>query len=110
MAKISLRAYLREIENLIDQGELEQAQAHCRNILNYYPKNIETYRLLGKSYLEGKKYKEAEDIFQRVLSVIPDDFTAQVGMSITCEEAGISMKQSGIWNAHMKFNPRTFKL
>jgi len=63
MAKISLRAYLREIENLIDQGELEQAQAHCRNILNYYPKNIETYRLLGKSYLEGKKYKGSRRYF-----------------------------------------------
>lgn len=96
MAKISLRAYLHEIENLIDRGELDQAQAHCRQILNIYPKNIDTYRLLGKSFLEGQKYREAEDIFQRVLSVIPDDFISHVGLSIVNEEAG---KMDGaIWH------------
>jgi tetratricopeptide (TPR) repeat protein len=96
MVRISLRAYLHEIENLIDRGELDQAQAHCKQILNIYPKNIDTYRLLGKSYLEGQKYKEAEDIFQRVLSVIPDDFISQVGMSIINEEAG--KLDAAIWH------------
>lgn len=96
MAKISLRAYLHEIENMIDRGELEQAQANCRQILNVYPKNIDTYRFLGKSYLEGQKYKEAEDIFQRVLSVIPDDFISQVGLSIINEEAG--KLDAAIWH------------
>lgn len=96
MAKISLRAYLHEIENLIDRGELDQAQAQCRQILSIYPKNIDTYRLLGKTFLEGQKYREAEDIFQRVLSVIPDDFISHVGLSIVNEEAG---KMDGaIWH------------
>lgn len=88
MAKIPLRAYVKEIENLIERGEIEQALSHARNILKTYPKHIDTYRLLGKAYLESQRYSEAADILQRVLSVIPDDFVSQLGMSIIREDEG----------------------
>ena len=86
MAKVSLRNYNRDIESLIEQGQLDEAIAHCRHILNIYPKHLETYRLLGKAYLEAKRYAEAVDIFQRLLNAVPDDFVAHVGMSIICDE------------------------
>ncbi len=86
MAKISLRNYNRDIESLIEQGQLDEAIAHCRHILNIYPKHLETYRMLGKAYLEAKRYAEAVDIFQRLLNAVPDDFVAHVGMSIICDE------------------------
>ncbi len=88
MAKISLRAYNREIDSLIDQAHYDQAIAHCRHILSYYNKHINTYRLLGKAYLESQRYGDAADIFQRVLSTIPDDFISNVGMSIIREDEG----------------------
>jgi len=88
MAKIPLRQYNREIESLIDRGQTEEAIAHCKHILQTYPKHIETYRLLGKAYLESQRYGEASDIFQRVLSTIPDDFVSQIGMSIIREDEG----------------------
>ncbi len=53
MAKISLRAYNREIETLIERGQSEEAIAHCKFILKTYPKHIDTYRLLGKAFLEA---------------------------------------------------------
>ena len=86
MAKIALRAYNREIETLIDRGQIEEAIAHCKYILRFFPKHIETYRLLGKAYIESQRYSEAADILQRILSVLPDDFIAQVGMSIIRED------------------------
>jgi tetratricopeptide (TPR) repeat protein len=82
MPKISLRAYNREIGNLIDRGQTDEAVAHCQYILQTYPKHLESYRLLGKAYLESHRYSEAIDIFQRVLAVVPDDFITHVGMSI----------------------------
>jgi len=88
MAKISLRAYNREIENLIDHSAIDQAIAHCKQILKFYPKHLDTYRLLGKAYIENQRYAEAADILQRVLSVSPDDFVAQLGMSIIREDEG----------------------
>ena len=88
MSTISLRAYNREIDSMIDQGRLDEAIAHCRHILSKFPKHIDTYRLLGKCYLENNQNSNASDIFQRVLSAIPDDFIAHVGMSVIREEEG----------------------
>lgn len=82
---ISLRSYNHEIEVLIDNGQYEEAIAHCRHILEKYHKCIETYRNLGKTLLELKKYAEALDIFSRVLSAFPDDFISHVGLSIISE-------------------------
>ena len=88
MAKIPLRSYLREIEDAIEEGQTDEAVQHCRHVLKVFPKHIDTYRLLGKAFLEAQRYGSAADIFQRVLSAIPDDFVSHVGMSIIREDEG----------------------
>ena len=106
MARIPLRTYDREIENLIDRGQIEEAIAHAKNILKQYPKHIETYRLLGKAYLESQRYSEASDILQRVLSVIPDDFVSQLGMSIIREDEG--NLDAAIWHMERAYEVQPF--
>lgn len=101
MAKVSLRIYNREIERLIEQGQIDQAIAHCRHILKTFSKHLETYRLLGKAYLESKRYKEAVDIFQRVLLSVPDDFVSHVGMSIISDEQ--NRLDDAIWHMQNAF-------
>jgi tetratricopeptide (TPR) repeat protein len=83
---ISLRTYNREIGSLIDQENTDEAVDHCKYILKIFPKHLETYRLLGKAYLENRLYHEASDILRRVLNVVPDDLLAQIGMSIIHED------------------------
>ena len=101
MAKVSLRIYNREIEGLVDSGQLDEAIAHCRHILNDYPKHLETYRMIGKAYLEAKRYSEATDIFERVLMAVPDDFVAHVGMSIIHDEQ--KNMDAAIWHMQRAF-------
>jgi tetratricopeptide (TPR) repeat protein len=101
MAKVSLRIYNRDIEGLIDQGHLDEAIAHCRHILKTFPKHLETYRLLGKAYLEAKRYDEAVDVFSRVLMAVPDDFVSHVGMSIIRDEQG--KLDEAIWHMQRAF-------
>lgn len=101
MVSIPLRQYIREIEAMIDGGHNEEAIAHCRHILQTYPKHIQTYRLLGKAYLENQRYADASDIFQRLLAVIPDDFIAHVGMSIIREDE--NNLDSAIWHMERAF-------
>src|SRR5512140_3416541 len=102
MAKISLRMYNREIESLVEQGQrLDEAIAHCRHILQTYPKHLETYRLLGKAYLEAKRYDQAVDLFQRVLVAAPDDFVSHVGMSIIADDKG--RLDDAIWHMERAF-------
>jgi competence ComEA-like helix-hairpin-helix protein len=101
MEKIPLRTYLKETENLVDRGETDQAIAHCRHILKSYPKNLATYRLLGKAFLESRRYGDAADVFQRVLSGVPDDFVSHVGMSIIREDEG--NQDAAIWHMERAF-------
>ncbi len=101
MAELTLRAYLKFIDELIEQQKLDEAIAHCRRILESYPKHLDTYRLLGKSYLEAKRYGDAADIFQRVLSAAPDDFVSHIGMAIVREDEG--NLDSAIWHMERAF-------
>ncbi len=101
MAKIALRVYTREIAELVDHGQIDESIAHCRQILKTYPKHVETYRLLGKAYLEGQRYGDASDILQRVLSSVPDDFIAHVGMSLIREDEG--NPDAAIWHMERAF-------
>ena len=101
MANVSLRAYNREIEAMIERGLLEEAVAHCQHILKTFPKHLETYRLLGKAYLEAKNNNEAVDIFSRVLVAEPNDFVAQVGMSIIRDEQ--NKLDDAIWHMERAF-------
>src|SRR5512142_250930 len=102
MTKISLRAYDREIEGLIEHDQrTDEAIAHCRHILKTFPKHLETYRLLGKAYLEAKRYHEAVDIFERVLVAAPDDFVSHVGMSIIADDKG--KLDDALWHMERAF-------
>ncbi len=99
---ISLKAYNREIEQLIDNGQYDDAIAHSIHILVTYPKCIDAYRNLGKSLLEQKKYSEALDVFSRVLSAIPDDFNSHVGLSIIFEDQ--NNLDLAIWHMEQAFD------
>ena len=101
MAKVSLRAYNREIETMIDSGHLDEAIAHSKHILKTFPKHIDTYRLLGKAYLEYKRFPEAVDVFSRVLVVSPSDFVSHVGMSIIRDEE--NKLDDAIWHMERAF-------
>jgi tetratricopeptide (TPR) repeat protein len=101
MANISLRNYYKEIDALISDGQFPIAVEQCKQILNTYPKDFETYRLLGKAYLENKDNAQAADIFERVLAIRPDDFVANIGMSCIREEEG--NLDAAIWHMERAF-------
>ena len=101
MKEISLRKYHQQIEKLIEGGNVKEAIAHCEHILRIFPMNLNTYRLLGKSYLESRKYKDAADIFQRLLMSIPDDFVSHVGMSIIRDDE--KDLEDSIWHMERAF-------
>ncbi len=101
MSNVSLRVYNREIEAMIEGGRLDEAVAHCHHILKTFPMYVETYRLLGKSFLEARRYTDAADIFQRILMAVPDDFVAHVGMSIIRDDEG--KLDDAIWHMERAF-------
>jgi tetratricopeptide (TPR) repeat protein len=101
MAKVFLRVYNREIESMIESGQLDEAVAHCQYILKTFPMHVDTYRLLGKAFLEARRYGDAADIFQRVLMAVPDDFVSHVGMSIIRDDE--NKLDDAIWHMERAF-------
>jgi len=100
---ITLRAYLNELESMLENESPTEVLSHCRYILQHYPQNVATYRLLGKALLrkghtEGLRehFEQAADIFQRVLSVIPDDLVAHLALSEIREQEGAL--DAAIWH------------
>ena len=101
MPEIPLRTYIVQLDNLIERKQVDEVIAHCRHILSLYPKHLDTYRLLGKALLEKGRHGDAADIFERVLSVMPDDFISHVGMSIVREdEANL---EAALWHMERAF-------
>ena len=96
MSWISLREYQNEIEKQLDQDQSEAAILHCQHILVRFPKNLVIYRLLGQAYLLDQKYSDARDIFLRLLSSVPDDFTAHLGLALLREDEG--KMDAAVWH------------
>ena len=101
MAKVSLRSYNREIEVMVGEGHFEEAVGHCNHILKTYPKHLETYQLLGKAYLEAKRYQDASDVFLRLLTATPNNFLAHVAMSMIYEAT--EKLDDAIWHMERAF-------
>lgn len=78
-----------------------EAVAHCRHILNQYPRHVATYRLLGKAFLEQQRFSSAIDVFQRVLSADPEDFIAHIGLSIAYKAE--QLQAQAIWHMERAF-------
>lgn len=92
---ITLQAYLRDLDVMLNNEQPTEVISHCRYILQHFPQNVQTYRLLGKALLqkghhEGLQnyFDEAAEVFQRVLSVVPDDLIAHLGLSEVHSHAG----------------------
>ncbi len=101
MAKVALRIYNKEISTLIEQGQVDEAIGHCHHILKTFSKHLETYRLLGKAYLEARQYNDAGDIFSRILTSVPNDFVSHVGMSMIADEK--EKMDEAIWHMQRAF-------
>jgi tetratricopeptide (TPR) repeat protein len=85
---ITLRAYLGELGRLLEQEAPTEVISHCRHILQYFPQNVDTYRFLAKALLEkghqdnlDEYFVEAAEVFRRVLSAVPHDYVAHLGLS-----------------------------
>lgn len=73
MSDISLRDYLKALDQLIEEGSADEVLWHARYILQHYPRNVNAYRFVGRALIELGRWDEASAVLRRVLSVLPDD-------------------------------------
>src|SRR3990172_3118552 len=103
MAELNLRNYLAELDSLLERGTAaDEVVHHCRHILQHFPKNVATYRLLGQALLQQSRWQEAAEMLQRVLGVFPLDFSAQQGLAQAYSRTG--KHDLAIWHLERAFD------
>lgn len=101
MPELTLHEYTQEIERMVERGSYDEAIAHCRHILEQYPKYIEPYRLLGQAAFDRDDLQVATDMFTRILSANPSDFVARAGLAVVYDKEG-SLKDA-VWQMERAF-------
>lgn len=102
MAEIGLGEYCDEVKGLIKAKSVDEAIAICRHILEWFPKYIVPYRLLGEAALEMEEYyDEGVSLFTRVLGANPEDVIAHVGLAVVHDER--KELEEAIWHLERAF-------
>ena len=104
MPEISLKEYFAKLNNLLSTNAADEVIHHCRHILKYYPKNVTAYRFLGRALVNNGRWDEGREALRRVLSVIPDDYAAHLGLSEANERTDRS--DEAIWHLERAFEQR----
>ncbi|MEO0595234.1 MAG: tetratricopeptide repeat protein, partial [Chloroflexota bacterium] len=100
--QITLRAYTERIENFLRLGRMDEAVAHATHVLQFYPKNADAYRNLGRALVRQQRYEEAGEIFRRLLAAIPDDFSAHYQLSLVYEQE--KRGDAALWHVERAFD------
>lgn len=88
MPNIEIDNYLKKIDKLTDNGNLEQATFHCLYLLRQFPKMLRIYERLGRTFLEMDNYNGALNIYLRLCSAQPDNFLNHISLAYTYVECG----------------------
>lgn len=83
---LTLSAYIDEIANFIDIDRSDEAITLCKHILRYYPKHIDTYRLMAEAMLKQSNLESAQELFRRVLSADPENVVAYARLATIFEK------------------------
>jgi tetratricopeptide (TPR) repeat protein len=110
MAQISLKNYLAKLESLLDEAAADEVIQHSRHLLKYFPKNAAVFRSLGLGLLLNGRWQEAESALRRVLTALPDDYRAHLGLSEVYTTLGRG--DQAIWHLERAFeqNPNSREL
>jgi|GEM_PF-3916038 len=86
--QISLKAYNREIEELLENDQIDEVIAHCRHILQEFPRHLDTLRTFGKATLDNGNLEASTTAFKQLLGSLPSDFVANLGLSFINQNQG----------------------
>ena len=97
MAKISLRAYQRQLDGLLEENRFDEVIAHARHILKTRPKNLKAGQRLGAALFAAARWEEAAETLRRLLGALPLDFQAHSLLAQAYQQ--LEQYDKAIWHA-----------
>lgn len=74
------------------QGNDEKAMAELKSLADEFPTDYRYQVILGDAYLQKEKYKEAFDVYQKILKAEPDNAMAMYSLAAYYEQTGQTEK------------------
>ncbi|MDZ4672793.1 MAG: tetratricopeptide repeat protein, partial [Phototrophicales bacterium] len=96
MSTLNLKQYLAKIDILLEDNYFDEAIFHSRHILSLHPKNLATYRRLGRAEVGANRWEDANNTLRRILSFMPDDKIAHMGLSKVYQRA--KKQDEALWH------------
>jgi len=84
----SLGEYLNRSRRALSDGAYEDALSWCHRVLQYFPKCLEAYSILGQASFEIGQVKEAEETFKKVASADPENALAHRKLGLLFQQRG----------------------
>ena len=97
MAKISLKAYQRQLDGLLEENRFDEAIAHARHILKARPKNLKAGQRLGAALFAKSRWEDAAETLRRLLGALPLDFQAHSLLAQAYQQ--LEQHDKAIWHA-----------
>jgi tetratricopeptide (TPR) repeat protein len=80
--ELKIKKLLFEVEELIKENKLKEAEEKYIEIISLDPKNLPAYEGLGNLYLEEKNYDYARETFKHILKLKTDDVDAHISLGL----------------------------
>ena len=81
------------------QGEEEKAMAELQSLADEFPTDYRYQVILGDAYMQKEQYQKAYDIYQKILSVEPDNAMAMYSLAAYYEQTGQTEKYDNQLNS-----------
>ena len=81
------------------QGEEEKAMAELQSLADEFPTDYRYQVILGDAYMQKEQYQKAYDIYQKILSVEPDNAMAMYSLAAYYEQTGQAEKYDNQLNS-----------
>src|SRR5512143_3432905 len=94
--QVTLKVFVDEVRSHIHSGRYDDALAICQHILRYYPKHLDSYRLMAEASLAKGENENALELFRRVLGADPENVVAYTGLALIYQEQ--SLGSEALWH------------
>ena len=79
---------LQHIVSLYNQGKIQESLDQTRQLLKSFPSSATLYNISGKAFLKLRKFENAIESFDKLISIKPDFHDAYRSMASAFAESG----------------------
>lgn len=105
ISEVQLQATIQDIERLLQEGELEQAQKLATELESSYPERAEIALLSGRTLLAQGRMRAATEAFARAAVLDPMSAEAHFHLGYSAVQTGDLHRTASAWETYLRVAP-----